>query len=530
MWVIRFYTGPLAGKRLTLKPGRNVIGRAAHCDVVVPANGISKEHAVIEVYNDRIVVKDLESRNGTFINGVMVRSQVISSSDRISFHDVVADVVERKSRPSSHAPAPVSRTPALVGSPEQQGFAAPGAAQVRGGMKPVPPTFLAYAQRYAEDVVLPGVYRLGELMEFRWVLALFVGCFIILVTSLSTIPLMRILKASIEQEAHNHALTIARNLAQVNRGPLQQGLSTSVSVDPAMREPGVDRAYVISSINQQIIAPVQQTGQYVTDIPFVNTAVKSDSESVDQIDSNKVAAVVPIRYYNAGTGSDTTAAYAVVIFNMGTLAVDNGRTLSLFIEILFIAVLLGLILYFFMYRLIRQPLVETNKHLVDAMAPGHSGNVTSPYLFDELQVLITNINNLLHRQVGGFGEDNLKKIEADRGPEMQNIVNVVGFPALTVQAHDRVISAVNEHFLNKIAQNQQWVGITVDQILDQALKLNVSSLLEKVAAAPSQVANDQLEIANENYEISAQGIQGATSIAYVLLVFIPATKEDQASA
>ena len=533
MWVIRFYTGPLAGKKLPLKAGRNVIGRANYCDVVVPANGISKEHAVVEVYNDRILVKDLESRNGTFINGVMIRSQTVSPGDRVSFHDIVVDIVEQKSRPTN-----VSKVPATIHAPNMSATTSglpgaissgptPGASPAMG---PVAPTFLAYAQKYVEDVVLPGVYRLGEMLDFRWVLALFVGCFIVLVTSLSTIPLMRILKASIEQEAHNHALTIARNLAEVNRAPLQQGLETSVSVTPAMREPGVDRAYVISSINQDIIAPVQQAGQYVTDIPFVSAAIKGDNEAVSQISSSKIAAVVPIRYYHAATGSDTTAAYAVVVYNMGTLAVDNGRTLSLFVEILFIAALLGLILYFFMYRLIRQPIIDANKQLIAAMAPESSANITSPYLFTDLQILITSINNLLHRQTGGFGADNLKKFEIDRSAEMQNIVNLVGFPAFTVQAQDRVISSVNEHFIHKIAQNQSWVGTSVDQILDQALKLNVLSLLDKVVAMPSQIAIDQLEISSESYDISAQGIHGSTSLAYVLIVFVPNIKEGQASA
>ncbi len=522
MWVVRFYTGPLAAKQFPLKMGRNVIGRASYCDVVVPAQGISKEHAVVEVYNDHIQITDLNSRNGTFINGVMVQSQKLTPGDRVAFHDIVTDIVERKPKP--HSP----RTPVLfdgnaaLKTQHQPGLDPVAMATPQPSSEPIAPSFIAYARKYVDDVVLPGVYRLGEIMDFRTVLALFVAVFIVLVTSLSTIPLMRILKESIDQEARNHALTIARNLAEVNRSPLEQGLETSVTVDPAMREPGVDQAYIISAVNQNIIAPVQQVGKYLTDVPFVDNAIKGNSDAAAQISSSKIAAVVPIRYYNSATGGETTAAYAVVIFDMGTLAVNSGRTLSLFIEILFIAIILGSILYFFMYRLIRQPLVETNQQLVAAMSPEHAANITTTYHFDALETLISNINNILHRQTGGFGADNLKKFEADRGLEMQNIVNLVGFPALTVQAQDRVVTAVNEHFVQQIGQNQSWVGIPVEQILDQALKLNIMSLLDKVAAMPSQTAIDQLEIANENYDLSAQGIQGSTTaLAYVIIVFVP---------
>lgn len=49
-----------------------VIGRDASADFVLPSRRVSKHHAVIEERRHRFQVRDLGSRNGTFVNGVRV--------------------------------------------------------------------------------------------------------------------------------------------------------------------------------------------------------------------------------------------------------------------------------------------------------------------------------------------------------------------------------------------------------------------------------------------------------------------------
>ena len=53
--------------------------------------GVSREHAILEDVDGRIVIKDCGSRNGTFVNGVRLRdgqAQRLSPGDRIAFADV----------------------------------------------------------------------------------------------------------------------------------------------------------------------------------------------------------------------------------------------------------------------------------------------------------------------------------------------------------------------------------------------------------------------------------------------------------
>jgi pSer/pThr/pTyr-binding forkhead associated (FHA) protein len=58
------------------EPAECVIGRAADCDIQIPADeehaDVSRHHCVLEIHPPHIQVRDLGSTNGTFVNGRLV--------------------------------------------------------------------------------------------------------------------------------------------------------------------------------------------------------------------------------------------------------------------------------------------------------------------------------------------------------------------------------------------------------------------------------------------------------------------------
>ena len=78
-------TGPEPGKEYVLSAQRNVLGRDAHVDVQIVAEGISREHAVIFFAEAKLYIEDLNSSNGTYLNGERVsQPAVLSDRDRIT--------------------------------------------------------------------------------------------------------------------------------------------------------------------------------------------------------------------------------------------------------------------------------------------------------------------------------------------------------------------------------------------------------------------------------------------------------------
>ncbi|MBQ8502748.1 MAG: FHA domain-containing protein [Clostridia bacterium] len=62
-----------------------IVGRGQGCEVIIPDNRMSRQHFAIEHGNTVWVLKDLNTTNGTYLNGIrLVQSQVIKSGDKIS--------------------------------------------------------------------------------------------------------------------------------------------------------------------------------------------------------------------------------------------------------------------------------------------------------------------------------------------------------------------------------------------------------------------------------------------------------------
>lgn len=75
-------SGPRAGVTHRATPG-TTIGRGSEADIRVESGAVSRLHARIERERDRFVVVDLQSRNGTFVNGERVTRRAVAFGDRI---------------------------------------------------------------------------------------------------------------------------------------------------------------------------------------------------------------------------------------------------------------------------------------------------------------------------------------------------------------------------------------------------------------------------------------------------------------
>lgn len=71
------------GTRRSLGEAPCVIGRMPDCGIVLSDPNVSRHHAQVVREGDRYAIADLGSTNGTKVNGVPVRTQVLESGDEI---------------------------------------------------------------------------------------------------------------------------------------------------------------------------------------------------------------------------------------------------------------------------------------------------------------------------------------------------------------------------------------------------------------------------------------------------------------
>ena len=70
-------------KEVQLTKDRTTLGRRPYNDVVIDNLAVSGEHAVLQMSGNEIYLEDLNSTNGTYVNGKAVRKQLLQSGDFI---------------------------------------------------------------------------------------------------------------------------------------------------------------------------------------------------------------------------------------------------------------------------------------------------------------------------------------------------------------------------------------------------------------------------------------------------------------
>lgn len=83
--VLKGLTGPWAGKRFPLANVVSVVGRTDGNDVVVEDDSVSRRHAEVRKSGPGYAVRDLNSANGTFVNGERITEAPLRPGDVVKF-------------------------------------------------------------------------------------------------------------------------------------------------------------------------------------------------------------------------------------------------------------------------------------------------------------------------------------------------------------------------------------------------------------------------------------------------------------
>ena len=86
-WLVAL-NGQHKGEDFRLRVGKNVLGTAADCDVVLTDKKISRKHATIRYEGGEFQIADLDSSNGTFVNEEKVQKHDLIDNDIIKLGDI----------------------------------------------------------------------------------------------------------------------------------------------------------------------------------------------------------------------------------------------------------------------------------------------------------------------------------------------------------------------------------------------------------------------------------------------------------
>jgi pSer/pThr/pTyr-binding forkhead associated (FHA) protein len=75
--------GADAGSRFLLDTEHTTVGRSQEADILLDDISVSRRHAVFTLTDDGVVVKDIGSLNGTYVNRQMVDKQLLQAGDEV---------------------------------------------------------------------------------------------------------------------------------------------------------------------------------------------------------------------------------------------------------------------------------------------------------------------------------------------------------------------------------------------------------------------------------------------------------------
>jgi pSer/pThr/pTyr-binding forkhead associated (FHA) protein len=82
----------------TLKEGENVLGRISSCDIHVDDPSVSRNHASFKVAGDTVTVRDLGSKNHTYVDGKRITAEMtLADKTKLRFGLVDGTIVVKKS-------------------------------------------------------------------------------------------------------------------------------------------------------------------------------------------------------------------------------------------------------------------------------------------------------------------------------------------------------------------------------------------------------------------------------------------------
>src|SRR5205814_5656056 len=94
-YALRFISGKYQGGEFPLRMDREIIiGRSSDLDMVLVEDMVSRKHAKIATTSGQVIIQDLGSTNGTFVNGEKIKKVLLKEGDRILIGTSIIKMVQ----------------------------------------------------------------------------------------------------------------------------------------------------------------------------------------------------------------------------------------------------------------------------------------------------------------------------------------------------------------------------------------------------------------------------------------------------
>jgi methyl-accepting chemotaxis protein len=394
-YFLKVISGDDSGQTFPLSNGEHIIGRAPECDISLQLQGISKKHAKITVADRTVVIEDLGSSNGTFVNGIFVTRKNLAVGDKVVLPGIVFTLnigVREEEVPlqatgtggaaSRIAASPLtSESPIDVNAPQR-------ATSIRERV-----------QFWFTKNVQPMLDKILRKYDWKTVVLATLLTFTLAIIGILSVRFVAVNTDAIRRESERRALILAHRLAELNTEGIQTGDQGKLDVEKTKNaDDDVLNALVVST-DGRILAPLDRFGEGLADPNWLKAVRSEEGTKVPRIvDGSWLSVIVsyPIPKFDKQKGQNIVGAMAAVELAVDARTLHWTQSMNIVLTTALISLLFVLIGYVLIYRMTAQPFLDMNDE-IDQVLKGNIPELRIPIRFTELETLVRSFNFLLNK-------------------------------------------------------------------------------------------------------------------------------------
>lgn len=554
--------GPSRGKEFPLDEGETVLGRTNETPVELPSTKVSRRHAAIRVARGQVEIEDLNSSNGTYLNGKRITKSAVPAGAKIVVGEYVLQVFNGgKGQTGPQPGAKQGSGKAMVVAP---GTPQAGQRQPRGPARPGQqqrgrPTNTGGgaasdgAKKVADQVV-------GKMGGIAWRTQVFIMAGLIGAAMLGGVAfLISRTKGDFRELALGRAQLVAQQLAAENATYMFLRNDLSLSGDATAKEDGVKDTLIVSKtkagngeIAAEIAFPQTLRGGTIdeTETPVILEALKAVNSFDPVIGPNTknptwTDIAAPMQYYDSNDPVNPgfkLVGVAFITFDAQVVA-DQATNAGLLYGVALVILVLASAGGALLVIRATEPAIARLQEDTELVIRGDLKQVRSLIKMKELEALAHSINRLIQKapQTGasrsvaedmaaGRAPSAALALPAQAGPvdnagataTVRAVVSAIEDAVIVVDSESNVVEVNKpaERLFGLIPSRVRGKHL-LEAITDQDLLNTVLDVINEVTAAPDGVvARDATLPGGKAGRISAAGVRQGNELAGAAIVFM----------
>jgi pSer/pThr/pTyr-binding forkhead associated (FHA) protein len=440
MYKLVVIAGKHRGKEFLLEAKEAVIGRSGEADFQIDTEGISKNHFSISIADDTLYLKDLNSSNGTFLNGKGITSATLEHNDKIAVPDTILQVILVKEKKIYIKQKMKEDDNAGVGYLDES-F--------------TPTNLPSRILHIFKFKIMPVIHGINEEYEWRSLFAILLSIFVIATISLTILPVLRDSKKLLLLETAMRGRHYADEIARLNAKALERRNLEALNTEFLDSEPGVS-SYELFDLEGRIVRPITKLNEYIEDTfsiqahEYIKKKQRS-SKTIGELPAitlkdGEIGIAKAIVAYNVKSGNFEPVGIIAIHFEPKSLAVEAAKNTKAYLESLTTSAIVAIIFFGIVYYLTIRPIDELRIQLERALR-GDIKSIEPKLLMSELNVLRNSINSIILRNrelqhdtvSSDFGEQEDDAIYVD---SLNEFMKGAGVPVIVLDS-EKLIQKIN---------------------------------------------------------------------------------------